>query len=452
MMWRWSHSSLAVSDRRVTTHVLADLSARGFGFLAATWVFALVGCEDGSPNAETPRSVVVEEDSSLDAEQRQLLESLGYVAGSEARRGEGSGVTRRTNGSCPGYNLYCIQELRRAELIDREGTLVHCWQQTTPGKWWNVELLANGDLMVIGGDAEGSPTEVVERVADEDRFVQRLAWDGSVRWKQRLLAHHDIELTPAGNLLTLGFERRPAPEISTSVATRDDRLLTLDGEGNLIGARSVLEAVRKSPDVFPLRQVEPSSFGNGGEKGIDLFHANSVEWVRHSELAEKHDLYDANHILVCFRNQDRIAVFDWSTNEVVWAWGLGKVFGPHDAQVLPSGNILLFDNGLGRRPAFSRAIELDPLERKIVWKYKADPPEDFFTASRGSVQRLPNGNTLLAESDNGRAFEIKPNGRVVWEFLCPHFLADGRRAAIVRMKRFELDFIDGLLAKDGAGK
>ena len=36
------------------------------------------------------------------------------------------------------------------------------------------------------------------------------------------------------------------------------------------------------------------------------------------------------------------------------------------------------------------------------------------------AQRLPNGNTLITESDGGRALEVTPDRRIVWEFFNPH--------------------------------
>ena len=39
-------------------------------------------------------------------------------------------------------------------------------------------------------------------------------------------------------------------------------------------------------------------------------------------------------------------------------------------------------------------------------------------------QRLPGGNVLVTESDNGRAFEITPDGDVVWDFYNPHRAGD----------------------------
>jgi len=91
--------------------------------------------------------------------------------------------------------------------------------------------------------------------------------------------------------------------------------------------------------------------------------------------------------------------------------------------VLDNGNLLVFDNRSQRRAAdgdgWSRVLEVDPVSREIVWEYRADPPESFYSHSRGTVQRLANGNTLIGSSNQARAFEIDPAGSVVWEFRPP---------------------------------
>ena len=106
----------------------------------------------------------------------------------------------------------------------------------------------------------------------------------------------------------------------------------------------------------------------------------------------------------------------------------------HHPSVLPNGNILIFDNGHRRK--FSRILELDPRSEEIVWQYQADPPEGFYSESRGAAQALPNGNVLITDSDHGRAFEITRSGEVVWEFWNPDLSSDGqRRATIYRFGR-----------------
>ena len=99
----------------------------------------------------------------------------------------------------------------------------------------------------------------------------------------------------------------------------------------------------------------------------------------------------------------------------MWSWGRGRVSAQHDAQMLENGHILIFDNGLDR--ARSRVIELDPVTREIVWEYGVGDDEEFFTPGRGGAHRLPNGNTLIANSNTGEAFEVTPDRRVVWRFF-----------------------------------
>ena len=161
--------------------------------------------------------------------------------------------------------------------------------------------------------------------------------------------------------------------------------------------------------------------------------------MRYPELIGTDPIYGENHILICVRNQDTLVIIDWDTKKLVWAWGRDELSGPHDATMLPDGNILVFDNGTGRY--WSRVVEVDPRTGKVVWEYKADKPKDFYTLTRGANQRLPNGNTLITESEKGRVFEVAPDGEIVWDFI-NHNITDKREpSVIVRMRRYEsLDY------------
>ena len=79
----------------------------------------------------------------------------------------------------------------------------------------------------------------------------------------------------------------------------------------------------------------------------------------------------------------------------------------HDPDLLANGNILLFDNqGQCRPGGITRVIEVDPRTQEIVWTYAGTPEEPFESEVRSSEARLPNGNTLITESDGGRLFEV----------------------------------------------
>jgi hypothetical protein len=61
---------------------------------------------------------------------------------------------------------------------------------------------------------------------------------------------------------------------------------------------------------------------------------------------------------------------------------------------------------------------------QIRWEYRGTADRPFFTKCCGSAHRLPNGNTLITESDNGRAFEVTDDKQLVWEFHSPHLAGD----------------------------
>ena len=105
---------------------------------------------------------------------------------------------------------------------------------------------------------------------------------------------------------------------------------------------------------------------------------------------------------------------------------------------------MIFDNGRARQ--YSRVVEVDPRTDKIVWQYQPDNPRSFFSDSRGAAQRLPNGNTLITESDRARAFEVTADGNTVWTFRNP--LRNSRRqsATIVRMEYYERDYVAPIIA------
>ena len=110
---------------------------------------------------------------------------------------------------------------------------------------------------------------------------------------------------------------------------------------------------------------------------------------------------------------------------------------------------IIFDNGRVR--TWTRVIEIDPLTKKIVWEYRH---KDFFSLTQGFAQRLPNGNTLITESEKGRAFEITSKKKLVWEYYHPQVQDAsnssypenyGNRQWIYRMIRYSPAFIEQFL-------
>jgi hypothetical protein len=369
----------------------------------------------------------------VEADTLDRLHAIGYVDYSREQAAEADSgvVVYDPERSQPGYNLVEYRALYRADLIDARGRVLRSWRHGAGGGWARALLRPDGDLMLVGLD-------------DKGRYMARLGWDGQLRWRRKLLVHHEVAPAPGGRLMSLARRWDRRPEYANRLV-RNDGITLFTPEGEPLETRWFYEAARRHPDRFRLKGVKPIQ--HRGEESIDLFHANALDWMDHPHLARRDPLYAPTNVVVTLRNQDAVWVLDWKSGELVWAWGQGEIDGPHNATVLENGHFLIFDNG--RYRGFSRVIELDPLTRTIVWQYRAPDPEDFYTQTLGSAQRLANGNTLIGHSEAGRAFEVTPKGEIVWEFRSPEFDPDGHRAVFIRMVRHEPDLVEALLS--GAG-
>ena len=103
----------------------------------------------------------------------------------------------------------------------------------------------------------------------------------------------------------------------------------------------------------------------------------------------------------------------------------------------------MFDNGCHRReaPSFSQILEVDPQTREIVWSYNGVPILAFYSFMVSGCERLPNGNTFIAEGATGRLFEVTPEHETVWEYVSPWVMPSrfGPSPAVFRAYRIAED-------------
>ena len=96
---------------------------------------------------------------------------------------------------------------------------------------------------------------------------------------------------------------------------------------------------------------------------------------------------------------------------------------PHDPHLLENGDILFFANGTQDiiAPLRSNIIQFNKNTGAETWRYQAPIAWTFYTSHMGGVERLPNGNTLITESVNGRVFEVTREEELVWDYINPDF-------------------------------
>ncbi|MBF0122804.1 MAG: hypothetical protein HQL21_05290 [Candidatus Omnitrophica bacterium] len=235
-----------------------------------------------------------------------------------------------------------------------------------------------------------------------------------------------------------------------ALKVEDNALVHVSPDGRVLKRISLSTLFAEDPSYKrKLKEAynELKSFEQNSSKGevevprFDLFHANNIENLEWDipGIAKKGDW------LVTLRHLDRVIIVDSEREKIIWQWGEGVIDKPHHATFLKEDQILLFDNGVNKK--FSRVIVLDMRSEKIVWQYGQKSGQEFFTPKRGSVQRLPNGNTLISESDRGRVFEVTLSGEIVWEWYAEFSREEagqGKRRIVPRMERLSYDFFKGI--------
>lgn len=316
--------------------------------------------------------------------------SLPYLAGSQAAPAVSGVTVWDRERAFPGTNLYTSGHAPEAILIDMAGRTLHRWrmpfERAFPGKvpseetafFRRAQLAPDGTLLAL---YQGGGLVALDRAS-------------RLLWKIDVPAYNDFFRAPDGTIYLLTKEAKLLPEVSRDRLALEDSIAIVGPGGAVVERISLLRALLDSP-FAPLFSPHP-------EAG-DILHANTIE------------VFDGQ-ALVSLREIDTIGAVDLKTRRFVWA-RRGPWDGQHQPTWLPSGKILLFDNQPRRR--LSYVLEVEPRSGAIGWRY---PKEGQFLSSEqaGSVERLGNGNTLITESDRGRAFEITPDGETVWEFVSPH--------------------------------
>lgn len=368
----------------------------------------------------------------LDDAQRDALarlEAIGYARGSVEAKGGAGVVLHDPARARAGPSLYTSGHAPEARLISMEGDVLHVWRRgffdvwpdhpverddPMTAYWRRAHVFPNGDLLAIFPGLG----------------LVKLDKHSELLWARPNGAHHDLDVLPNGDVYVLTREAHVVSRVNPRDPILEDSISVLDAEGRERRRVSMLAALERSPyaDLF---RDSPKQEG-------DIFHTNSIAVLR-LDTPDAGPAFRAGNVLVSMRELDAIAIVDMQREVVAWA-GRGPFRRQHDPHVLPGGAILLFDNsGLGRR---SRALEFDPETAEAGWAYSGSDADFLYSKWCGAVQRLENGNTLITESDNGRALEVTRQGDRVWEFHSPHRAGEGGRfvATLFELERLPQDF------------
>lgn len=121
------------------------------------------------------------------------------------------------------------------------------------------------------------------------------------------------------------------------------------------------------------------------------------------------------HLLITDQGNQRVIELTTVSQRIVWQYGTTGVAGsgfnqlnsPNSAELLPSGNILIADEGN------NRVIEVNR-NQQIVWQY-GNPSDTSILNGPGFASRV-GLDTLITDGNNSRVIEVNPSGEVVFTY------------------------------------
>ncbi len=182
-------------------------------------------------------------------------------------------------------------------------------------------------------------------------------------------------------------------------------------------------------------------------KHSEVTHTNAIRlitetWAQNANIPR----VKAGDLLISLRNPNAFIIVDPQSQIVRW-YGKGIWKQQHDPDLLDNGRVLLFDNqGLPDSPyGHSRVLEVDLFTHEIYWQYKGTDEDSYFDSLiRGAQHRLPNGNTLITESQGGRLLEVTREQKIVWEYYNPdraEYEGKHLRAMMTQAQRIPTDAV-----------
>ena len=338
-------------------------------------------------------------------------------------------------------------------------------------------------------------------------IFKKLGWNGELKWEfsffnENFHPHHDFEILPNGNILTIGWEKKSYSEgINAGRINIENEIWPLVIHEIKPPINDVIEIIWEWHLWDHLIQDHDSSLDNYGviknhpeliNINIGYFTTpNEGDWLHTNAIGFNEQL---DQIIISSRHLNEIFIIDHSTStyeasqhnggnsdnggDILYRWGNPKNYdrgtsndkkltAQHGAHWISNdmpgnGRILIFNNNptdtteLNNNFGNSSVVEIvPPLDvegnyiindslafgpEEYAWIYGGD--DTFFSNFQSGAYRLNNGNTFITSTQEKYLFEIDSLGNKVWEYyLDSNHTQSGYTA---RAKKYGIEYLNNI--------
>ena len=316
-------------------------------------------------------------------------------------------------------------------LIDEAGQQLHQWKadplEVFPEEPKRANAYVHGSYLFPNGD-----------VLFNIEYAGLVLMDscGKVKWKlgykdRNYVTHHCLTRNQEGNFWICGqvrwFPDDPESEAHVQelpgleLPLYEDHLLEVSSEGEILRDINLVKALYDNGLERYLVKIADTTTR-------DVVHLNDIEALP-DNIAAEYPMFESGDLVVSMRGINMVLVMDPDTGKVKWH-ETDPFLKQHDPDFTGDGWITMFDNNMdfterGTMLGGSRILAMQPHTGKTRIVYPTDDAPGFYTRLAGKWQQLDNGNMLITEARPGRAFEVTPDGRMVWEWI--HERYDGEQ-------------------------
>lgn len=170
---------------------------------------------------------------------------------------------------------------------------------------------------------------------------------------------------------------------------------------------------------------------------MNEFHMNDVEPIPDSLTGKA---FEKGDVVVSLRDINTVFIYNRYTERINLMLN-GQFVRQHDPDFISSEALSIFDNknaayALGSQK--SRILNYYPEQDSFVTVFEGNEDFKFITSQAGKHEWLPNGNLLVSETRRGRAFEVNPEGKLVWEYV--NLIGENEVGFVIEVQRLPLSW------------